>query len=51
MGDYFWPILAVLVAAGSWVAIWVAIGWERFDCSMADALAELDLRDESEIDA
>jgi uncharacterized membrane protein len=51
MGNYIWPVLALLVAAGSWVAIRVAIGWDRLDRSMSDALASLDLRDESEADA
>jgi hypothetical protein len=51
MHDYLWPILAVLVAAGSWLAIRLTMGRERFSRNMSDAFRSIDLRDESEADA
>jgi hypothetical protein len=48
MDNYIWPVLAVLVAAGSWLAIRLTVERERFTRNITDALVELDLRDESE---
>jgi hypothetical protein len=51
MHEYLWPVLAALVAGGTWVAIRVTIERERFSRNVYDALVSLDLRDESETDA
>jgi hypothetical protein len=51
MHEYLWPVLAALVAGGTWVAIRLTIARERFTRNVSEALASLDLRDESEIEA